>query len=375
VKRVLILGSTGSIGTNALEVLKAFKEKFKVVGLVAGRNRNLLLKQAKEFKPEGIALFEGELPKDLPFKTFTGLKGIKELIGEIDYDICLAAISGSSGVLPTYWAAKRGERLALANKEALVCAGKFVKKATKEIIPVDSEHSAIFQCLKGERREEVEEIILTASGGPFRERDNLEDVKPEEALKHPNWEMGKKITVDSATLINKGLEVIEAHYLFDLPPEKIKVAIHPQSSIHSLVRFRDGSLIAQLGATDMKIPIAYALSHPERLSLLEKFPSLYYDLFGKGLEFYPPDLKRFPGLKLAYEALKLGEPYPAVLNAADEVAVELFLKGRIKFTQIPLLIEKTMERAKFKEPETLEEVIEIDKRAKELAREVAKEWA
>jgi len=373
-KRVLILGSTGSIGLNALEVIRAFPEEFKVVGLVAGRNGELLLKQAEEFKPEGVALFEGELPKNLPFKTFTGLDGIRELIETVDYDACLAAISGSSGILPTYWAARKGGRLALANKEALVCAGKFVKEVAEEIIPVDSEHSAIFQCLNGERREEVEEIILTASGGPFRERKDLESVKPEEALNHPNWKMGKKVTVDSATLMNKGLEVIEAYHLFELPPERIKVVVHPQSVVHSLVRFHDGSLIAQMGAPDMKVPIAYALSYPRRLPLLKEFPTLYYDLFNRRLDFYPPDAERFPALRLAYRALELGDPYPAVLNAADEVAVELFLRGRIKFTQIPRLIEEVMERADFKEPETIEEVVEVDRKARELAREVAQRW-
>jgi len=374
-KRVLILGSTGSIGVNALEVLRAFPKEFKVVGLVAGRNRELLLKQAEEFSPQGVALFSGELPKDLPFKTFTGLNGIRELIESLDFDVCLAAISGSSGILPTYWAAKKGGRLALANKEALVCAGKFVKEVAGEIIPVDSEHSAIFQCLNGERPEDVDEIILTASGGPFRERRELETVTPQEALNHPNWRMGKKVTIDSATLMNKGLEVIEAYHLFNLPPERIKVVIHPQSIVHSLVRFRDGSLISQMGAPDMKIPIAYALSYPERLPLSRYFNGLNLNLYGLSLQFEEPDVKRFPCLSLAYRALELGYPYPIILNAADEVAVELFLRGEIKFTQIPLLIERVMEAADFKEPESIEEVVEIDKRAKELAREVARTWA
>ncbi len=373
-KRVLVLGSTGSIGESTLKVVEAFPEEFKVVGLVAGRNRDSLLSQSKKFKPEAVALFEGELPNNLPFKAFTGIEGIKRLIEELDFDVCVAAISGSAGILPTYWAAKKGRRLALANKEALVCAGPFVKSVSREIIPVDSEHSAIFQCLNGERRESVEEIILTASGGPFREREDLDKVKPEEALKHPNWDMGKKVTIDSATLMNKGLEVIEAYWLFGFPLEKIRVVIHPQSIVHSMVRFVDGSVISQMGVPDMKIPIAYALSYPERLSLGEKFPSLNLHFSGLKLDFYEPDTGKFPCLKLAYESLERGYPYPIVLNAADEVAVELFLKGKIKFTQIPVLIEEVLERSNFPEPESIEDVVEVDRRAKELAWKVARRW-
>jgi len=373
-KRVLILGSTGSIGQNTLKVIGAFPERFKVVGLVAGTKREELLAQAEKFRPEAVALYEGELPDNLPFKTYSGLSGIRELIEDVDFDICVAAISGSAGILPTYWAARKGGRLALANKEALVCAGKFVKGVAREIIPVDSEHSAIFQCLKGEELKEVKEIILTASGGPFREREELDGVKPEEALKHPNWEMGKKVTVDSATLMNKGLEVIEAYWLFGLPLERIKVVIHPQSIVHSMVRFRDGSVISQMGAPDMKIPIAYALSHPERLPLLDSFPSCEIDFFGLELTFHEPDTERFPCLELAYESLKRGYPYPIVLNAADEIAVELFLEGKIKFTQIPLLIEEVLNSSNFPPPGSVEEVVEIDKRARELARKVAQRW-
>ncbi|MEO2065417.1 MAG: 1-deoxy-D-xylulose-5-phosphate reductoisomerase [Desulfurobacteriaceae bacterium] len=373
-KRVLVLGSTGSIGESTLKVVEAFPEEFKVVGLVAGRNRDSLLFQSKKFKPEAVALFEGELPNNLPFKAFTGIEGIRRLIEELDFDVCVAAISGSAGILPTYWAARKGRRLALANKEALVCAGPFVKSVSREIIPVDSEHSAIFQCLNGERRESVEEIILTASGGPFREREDLDRVKPEEALKHPNWDMGKKVTIDSATLMNKGLEVIEAYWLFGFPLERIKVVIHPQSIVHSMVRFVDGSVISQMGVPDMKIPIAYALSYPERLPLGEKFSSLNLHFSGLKLDFYEPDTEKFPCLKLAYESLERGYPYPIVLNAADEVAVELFLKGKIKFTQIPVLIEEVLERSNFPKPGSIEDVVEVDKGAKELAWKVARRW-
>ncbi len=377
-KRVLLLGSTGSIGKSTLQVIDAFPDRFKVVGLVAGTKGEELLAQALKFKPQAVALFKGELPSNLPFKTYSGLEGIRELIESLEFDVCVAAISGSAGILPTYWAAKKGGRLALANKEALVCAGSFVKEVAREIVPVDSEHSAIFQSLKGdlkgERIEEVEEIILTASGGPFREREDLDSVKPHEALKHPNWEMGKKVTVDSATLMNKGLEVIEAYWLFGLDLDRIKVVIHPQSIVHSMVKFQDGSVMAQMGTPDMKIPIAYALSHPERLPLLEKFPSVNLNFFDLNLTFLKPDTKRFPCLELAYESLRRGYPYPILLNAADEVAVILFLEGRIKFTQIPLLIREVLEASDFPPPKSVEEVVEIDQRARELARRVAKRW-
>jgi len=360
-KKVLILGSTGSIGENTLKVVEQFPQRFKVVGLVAGSNREKLQKQKERFGVERTALFSE-----------AGLEGIKRLIEETDFDIAVCAISGSAGILPTYWAAEKGKRLALANKESLVCAGKFITETASEIIPVDSEHSAIFQCLVGERKEEVEEIILTASGGAFLNRENLEEVKPEEALKHPNWEMGKKVTVDSSTLMNKGLEVIEAYWLFGFPVERIKVVIHPQSIVHSLVRFRDNSVKAQLGVPDMRIPIAYALSYPERLPL--KGEELRLNLFGLNLTFLEPDTERFPCLRLAYESLKIGYPYPIVLNAADEVAVELFLKGKIKFTEIPQLIEETLSRANFKPPKDIYEVSEIDRRARELSLEVFRSW-
>jgi len=361
-KRLLILGSTGSIGKSTLEVVRKFKDRYRVVGLVAGSNEEELRSQEEEFSPVKTALFSS-----------VGLEGVRELIEGVDFDICVAAISGSAGILPTYWAAKRAKRLALANKEALVCAGKFIKGAAREIIPVDSEHSAIFQCLNGEKREQAERLILTASGGPFWKRESLEGITPEEALKHPNWKMGKKITIDSATLMNKGLEVIEAHWLFDFPVEKIDVLIHPQSIVHSLVEFKDGSVMAQLGTPDMKIPIAYALSYPDREPLLENFAELRLSLFNKNLTFFEPDRRRFPCLELAYEALRLGYPYPIILNAADEVAVELFLRRKIGFTQIPALIREVLERSDFKEPESVEEVIEIDKEAKELAKRVADE--
>jgi 1-deoxy-D-xylulose-5-phosphate reductoisomerase len=372
-KKVLILGSTGSIGVNTLKVVEAFSDRFKVVGLVAGRNASLLKEQALKFKPEGVALFEGKV-EVAGVKSYSGLEGIKALIEELEFDVCVAAISGSFGILPTYWAARKGGRLALANKESLVCAGEFITEVADEIVPVDSEHSAIFQCLVGQRKERVRRLILTASGGPFKDRKELSTVTPEEALKHPNWEMGKKVTVDSATLMNKGLEVIEAYWLFKVPLERIEVVVHPQSIVHSFVEFVDGSLLAQMGVPDMKVPIAYALSYPDRLPLVDEFRELSLNLFGLKLDFERPDLERFPCLRLAYEAFKMGYPYPIVLNGADEVAVELFLKGKLKFTQIPSFIEKVLELSDFKKPSSVEEVVEIDRKARELAWKVAQRW-
>ncbi|MEO2068801.1 MAG: 1-deoxy-D-xylulose-5-phosphate reductoisomerase [Desulfurobacteriaceae bacterium] len=370
-KEVLILGSTGSIGENALSVISRFPEKFKVKALVAGKNVRKLKEQALKFKPTAVCLVESNEEFSFDGKFYKGLDGLKELIEEVDFDVCISAITGASGILPTYWASLKGKRIALANKESLVCAGQFIVEVAKEIIPVDSEHSALFQCLVKEKKENVKELILTASGGPFRDREDLENVTPSEALKHPNWSMGQKVTIDSATLMNKGLEVIEAYWLFGIPLEKIKVVIHPQSIVHSLVKFIDNSCLAQLGVPDMKIPIAYALSYPERLPL--DIPQLNLDLKGE-LTFFEPDLKKFPSLKLAYESLKLGYPYPIVLNAADEVAVSLFLNGKIKFTDIPRLIEKTLEKSNFSKPISVEEVVKIDQEAKRLALELSKEF-
>ncbi len=368
-KKVLILGSTGSIGKNTVEVIKTFSERFKAVGLVAGRDAKTLKKQAEELKPDAVCLVESK-KKVEGFKTYNGIEGLKALIEELEFDICVSAITGAAGILPTYWAAKKCERLALANKESLVCAGKFIREVAKEIIPVDSEHSALFQCLNGEDMASVEEIVLTASGGPFLRRENLENVTVEEALKHPNWNMGVKVTIDSATMMNKGLEVIEAYWLFNIPLEKIKVLVHPQSIVHSLVRFVDNSVVSQMAVPDMRIPIAYALSYPERLPL--KLESLHLNLHGKSLEFEEPDTDRFPCLKLAYEALERGYPYPIVLNAADEVAVNLFVEGKIPFTSIPKIVKVTIDKSNFEEPETVKDVLTIDQQARELALKVAK---
>ncbi|WP_027719997.1 1-deoxy-D-xylulose-5-phosphate reductoisomerase [Desulfurobacterium sp.] len=370
VKKVLVLGSTGSIGENTLDVVRQFSDKFKIAGLVAGKNGEKLKKQLEEFKPEAVALFDGEIEVPAGTRFYSGEEGITSLIEDIEFDIVVAAISGASGIVPTFEASKKAKRVALANKESLVCAGKFIKSVAKEIIPVDSEHSAIFQALLSGKKEEVKEIILTASGGPFRGKklEELRNVKPEDALSHPNWDMGSKVTVDSATLMNKGLEVIEAVWLFDVPVEKIKVVVHPQSIVHSMVRFCDNSFIAQMGKPDMRIPIAYALSYPERLFLSDE---LGMDFYGVSLTFEEPDVETFKCLKLAFDALNRGYPYPIILNAADEIAVSYFLNRKIPFTAIPEVIEKTMEILNLSPPETIEEVISIDRLARETAEKVA----
>jgi len=364
-KRVLLLGSTGSIGESALDVISRFPGRFTVTALVAGRNIEKLKAQAERFSPEAVCLVESNERFAFSGKFYSGMSGLKELIDSHDFDICISAISGSAGILPTYWSALKAERLAIANKEAIVSAGMFIMKAPCQVIPVDSEHSAVFQCLKA--RPGAVEIILTASGGPLRDRHDLESVTPEEALSHPNWRMGAKVTVDSATLMNKGLEVIEAHWLFGFPPDRIKVVVHPQSIVHSLVRFSDNSLIAQLSVPDMRIPISYALGYPDGLPLGEEFelrlPSLE-------LSFEEPDVRRFPCLRLAYGALESGYPSPIVLNSANEVAVNSFLARRIPFTAIPAVIEKTLEKADFPAPSSIEDVVEIDRLSKKLAEEV-----
>ncbi len=368
-KKVFVLGSTGSIGRSTLQIIRRFKKDFEVVGLVAGSNEEILKKQVKEFNPKFAALAKKDFRLGTREKDFYSFLEIS--LRETKPDITVCAISGSEGIYPTFLAAKHSKRLAVANKESVVCAWQFIKPVAEEIIPVDSEHSAIFQALKGGKKEEVSKIILTASGGPFRGKSlkELEHVSPEQALRHPNWKMGKKVTVDSATLMNKGLEVIEAVELFEVSPKKVDVLIHPQSIVHSLVEFIDGSFIAHIGKPDMKIPIAYALSFPSRLPLAETM-----ELFGVKLEFEKPDLETFKSLKLAYEAANLGSPYTIVLNSADEVAVRAFLSGRIKFTQIPELIEEVLNAANFKKPSSIKEVLNIVRQASLLAEELLKKF-
>jgi 1-deoxy-D-xylulose-5-phosphate reductoisomerase len=338
-KKIVVLGSTGSIGRQTLEIIRCYPERFKLLGLGAGRNWRLLAEQIKEFRPSAAALAEErellELkdsldPSQCPDLAW-GRKGMEDLAGLPEADLVVVAITGAAGIYPTLAAINAGKDVALANKETLVAAGQLVMSLARQknilILPVDSEHSAVWQCLNGRKPDLIEKIILTASGGPFRQltKEQLESVTVDMALHHPNWVMGSKITIDSATLMNKGLEVIEAKWLFGVNYSHIEVIVHPQSIIHSAVEFRDGSVIAQMGVPDMRLPIQYALTYPNRLS--GPVPRLKWaDL--KGLTFEEPDLVKLPALGLAYEAGKAGGTMPAVLNAANEVAVELFLRGR-----------------------------------------------
>ncbi|MCM2357987.1 MAG: 1-deoxy-D-xylulose-5-phosphate reductoisomerase [Geobacteraceae bacterium] len=379
-KKLGILGSTGSIGVSTLDIVAAHRDRFEVVALTAGSNLELLKRQIEEFSPRLVAVATEELARELARTLPPGgpeiLCGIEGLIaaataGEID--MVVAAIVGAAGLVPTAAAIKAGKDVALANKETLVTAGRLIMELVEahkvKLYPVDSEHSAVFQSLQGHRREDVRRIILTASGGPFFNwsREELAQVTIDDALNHPNWSMGRKITIDSATMMNKGLEVIEARWLFDMPAEKIAVNIHPQSVIHSMVEYVDGCVMAQLGVPDMKAPIAYALTYPERVPTGVK----PLDLTAlSGLSFFNPDHDRFPALKLAYRALASGESMPAVLNAANEVAVDAFLGGRIRFTEIPVLIERTMDLHQPHPFATIEDVLFADRWGREKAREI-----
>jgi 1-deoxy-D-xylulose-5-phosphate reductoisomerase len=353
VKRIIILGSTGSIGRNALWVAERFPDRFQVVGLGAGRNIDLLSEQVRRFRPRTVAVLTEELARDLRRRlepgteVLAGLDGYQELARLPEGELVLSAMVGAAGLMPTLAAIRSGKDVALANKETLVMAGALVTEEVwrqrGKLLPVDSEHSAIFQALAGHRREDLKRIVLTASGGPFLRatREELRDVTPALALAHPNWRMGPKVTIDSATLMNKGLEVVEARWLFDLDVSQISVVVHPQSIIHSLVEYVDGSVLAQMGIPDMRVPIAYALSHPERLPL-DLRP---LDLVAmQTLTFLDPDVARFPCLSLAFAACRAGGTMPAVLNAANEVAVEAFLAGRIPFLAIARVVEESLER-------------------------------
>jgi 1-deoxy-D-xylulose-5-phosphate reductoisomerase len=376
-KKIAILGSTGSIGKNTLEIVQAFPERFKVMGLTAGKNISLLKDQIDKFRPEIVAVSTEKDYKDLKRlikgkkpEILFGTEGISIISSLPEIDIVVSAIVGAAGLLPTFSAIRAGKTIALANKETLVMAGEIiiaeVKKNKARILPIDSEHSAIFQCIEGRKKRDIKKIILTASGGPFlgKSKKQLEKVTPENALKHPSWIMGKKITIDSATLMNKGLEVIEAHYLFNMPAENIDVMIHPQSIIHSMVEFVDGSFIAQMSVPDMKGPIAYALSYPERL--LNVLNDLKLEKIFT-LTFLKPDHKNFPCLNLAYQALKAGGSMPAVLNAANEIAVDSFLKGIISFNSIPVIINKVMDIHRPSDSKNIEEILAADRWAREEA--------
>ncbi len=377
-KNIVILGSTGSIGKNGLKIVDEFPGEYNITALSANSNYKELAEQIRKYKPKYAAIGSEEGYKYLKAEfgnsteIYCGDEGLKEL-GKIDEtDIILTAVSGSIGIESTIEAVKRGKRIALANKETLVTAGdiinELVKKHGAQIIPVDSEHSAVFQSMKSGRSEEVKKILLTASGGPFRGKrtEDLEKVTIADALNHPNWSMGKKITIDSATLVNKGLEVIEAHYLFNVDYDKIEVVVHPESIIHSMVEFWDNSVVAQLGTPDMKIPIMYSFSYPERAnsSVVEGLDLLKY---GK-LTFEKPDMDVFKGLKFAYEAGRRGKGMPVVFNAANEEAVAMFLKGKIKFLDIYSIIEKCMSEHRDIDELTLDKIMETDKITRERAK-------
>lgn len=378
-KNISIIGSTGSIGTQALEVAQNLN--LKVLGLTANSNIELLEKQARMFKPHLVAVKNNRLAKELAHRlkgtgveVLGGTGGINRAASMDEADTVLNAIVGSAGLIPTLEAVRKGKKIALANKESLVTAGSLVmseaKKHNAVIIPVDSEHSAIFQCIMGNEKEFVSKIILTASGGPFRGRSlkELEYVTPAEALKHPNWEMGSKITIDSATLMNKGLEVIEAKWLFGLELDRIEVVVHPQSLIHSMVEYVDGSVIAQAGPSDMRLPIQFALTYPKRSG--NSFSRLDFVEAGV-LTFERPDYEAFPCLRLAFDALKTGGTMPVVLNAANEAAVEFFIKGKIKFTDIPKIIKYVMRKHCVNINPDIDDIIEVDRWSRELARTAA----
>lgn len=377
-KRIALLGSTGSIGVNVLEVVRQFPEFYSIVGLAAGRNINRLKDQVLEFQPERISVFDHRcatelkelLPPEYHNRILFGADG-NEAVASLDSaDITVSAIVGAAGLLPTLAAIEAGKPIGLANKETLVMAGKIVMAAAARngvsLLPVDSEHSAIFQALEAGQREDVAKIILTASGGPFRgrTREQLRKVTREQALNHPNWDMGQKISIDSATLMNKGLEVIEARWLFDMDVENIEVVVHPQSVVHSLVEYQDGSVVAQLGIPDMRIPIAYALSYPHRLPL--KLQPLQMSRCAN-LQFLEPDYQSFPALGLAFEAIRSGGVAPAVLNAANEVAVAAFLSERIGFTEIAETVAHALEHVHQGSDDSLDDILAADGAARRVA--------
>ena len=379
-KNIALLGSTGSIGTQSLEVIDAHPERFVVEVLTANNNSDLLIKQAKKYKPNTVVITnESKYPEvnnalfDLGIKVFSGLNSLEEVVENENIDVVLTALVGYSGLKPTIRAIKSGKNIALANKETLVVAGDLITRLCKQygvsIYPVDSEHSAIFQCLVGEHVNPIEKIYLTASGGPFRgkNREDLLHVTKDQALKHPNWEMGSKITIDSASMMNKGLEVIEAKWLFDLKKEQIEIVVHPQSIVHSAVQFTDGSVIAQLGIPDMKLPIQYALGFPERLkNNFTRFNFLDYP----ELTFEKANFDTFKNLNLAYSAMEKGGNIPCILNAANEVVVDAFLKDKISFLSMSDVIENCMEKITFVKNPKLEDYINTDQETRILANEL-----
>lgn len=378
-KYLSILGSTGSIGCNTLHVVEMFPERFAVKALAAGKNIELLSRQIQTFRPELAVVIDARaaraltaiLPPDTPTQVLVGTDGYTAAAALAGVDQVVVAVVGAAGLLPTLAAIDAGKDVALANKETLVMAGNIVMTRAAEggveILPIDSEHSAIFQCLAGHRHDDLEKILLTASGGPFLNRpaNDFDGIRPADALNHPTWQMGKKISIDSATLMNKGLEVIEARWLFDLTADCIEVVVHPQSVVHSMVSFQDGTVLAQLGLPDMKSAISYALTFPERLPL--NLPSPNFPAIG-ALTFEEPDFKKFPCLSLAFDAIKIGQTLPAVLNAANEVAVGAFLDQRIPFSRIPSIIRDTMDRHNVVNPCSLSDILNADQWARDHAK-------
>ena len=376
-KKISILGSTGSIGVSTLNVVEQFPERFDVVGLAVQRNITLLEEQMHKFRPQVVSVADEELGQQLkercsniPVEVFTGESGIIQVATHPDVELVVSSIVGFAGLIPTYQAIMANKHIALANKETLVVAGALImpeiEKRGLSLLPVDSEHSAIFQSLQGHDKNDIHKILLTCSGGPFRRhtQEQLQTVSLQDALRHPNWDMGNKITIDSATLMNKGLEVLEAHWLFGVDFSNIQVVIHPQSVIHSMVEYVDSSIIAQLGIPDMRIPIAYAMSYPERVNL--DVPRV--NLFDIGtFTFEGPDFDRFPCLHYAYKAGEIGGTMPAVLNAANEVAVDAFLQGNISFLDIPRTIKHVMETHEVQPLSTLDDAIEADRWARKEA--------
>lgn len=387
IKRLCILGSTGSIGTNTLRVVRSLAERFRVQSLSAGKNLDLLADQISEFHPAAVSVALPECVEPLrarlaarhysqSIKILSGAEGATEVATDPEVDFVVSASHGVTGLAPTYAAVEAGKPIGLANKESLVVAGELLTRAARErgveLLPIDSEHSALHQCLRSGCSAEVRRLILTGSGGPFLKstKKSLAMVTPEQALKHPVWKMGGRVTVDSATLMNKGMEVIEAHWLFGLPSSRIEVVIHPESAVHSMIEFCDGSIMAQLAVADMRLPIQYALTYPERVAVNGEMPAL--DLLAtRRLHFMRPDVKRFPCLDLARGALEQGGAMPCVLNAADEVAVETFLARRLPFLEIPRVIEQVMAKNWPGPFRSLEDVLACDTEARKVAREVA----
>ena len=370
-KNIAIFGSTGSIGTSTLNVVRENKELFNIVTLVAGKNIDKLIKQIDEFAPKNVYIIDKENANILKEKypnlnIYYGEEGLEDISNLVDFDISISALVGIAGLKPTYNMIKNGKTVALANKEVLVTGGNLImqtaKKSGVKLLTVDSEHSAIMQCLNGEEENPIEKILLTASGGPFFDRTITDDITVEEALNHPTWNMGKKVTIDSSTMMNKGFEVIEAKWLFDVEPNQIEVVVHRKSLAHSMVQFKDGTIMANIGPKSMQIPIAYALNYPKRLNNnIEKL-----DLFKVSeLKFEKPDLNKFKCLQLAYNAIERGHCYQVILNAADEILVDAFINKKIKYTQIPLGIEKILNMYEKIELNSINEILEFDKEVKE----------